>query len=132
MHIYLLINSRGLFELLPAMAAKKMRWCTVSDPEQRKCAELAKALVAVLPPAAVAAFARLSCIRASSTTDCIDRIRVSQPSTLNVMNLAKRCAKGRENNSHMKLCVYYSFNSYNKPFSSQIHRENPLMPRWIS
>uniref|UniRef100_A0A3B4YUL6 Serotransferrin n=1 Tax=Seriola lalandi dorsalis TaxID=1841481 RepID=A0A3B4YUL6_SERLL len=57
------------------MTAKKMRWCTVSDPEQRKCAELAKALVAVLPPAAVAAFARLSCIRASSTTDCIDRIR---------------------------------------------------------
>lgn len=59
------------------MSAKKMRWCTVSDPEQRKCAELAKALVTVLPPAAVAAFARLSCIRASSTADCVDRIRVS-------------------------------------------------------
>jgi hypothetical protein len=58
-------------------AAKKMRWCTVSDPEQRKCAELAKALVAVLPPAAVAAFARLSCVRAYSTADCIDKIRVS-------------------------------------------------------
>ncbi|KAE8298503.1 Serotransferrin [Larimichthys crocea] len=55
--------------------SKKMRWCTVSDPEQRKCAELAKTLVAVLPPAVVAAYARLSCIRASSTTDCIDRIR---------------------------------------------------------
>ncbi|KAM3622028.1 uncharacterized protein V6R79_019332 [Siganus canaliculatus] len=55
-----------------------MRWCTVSDPEQKKCAELAKALVAVLPPAAVAAFARLSCIRASSTTDCIDRIRANR------------------------------------------------------
>uniref|UniRef100_A0A672GZY1 Serotransferrin n=1 Tax=Salarias fasciatus TaxID=181472 RepID=A0A672GZY1_SALFA len=52
-----------------------MRWCTVSDPEQRKCAELAKALAAVLPPAALAAFARLSCIRATSTTDCIDRIK---------------------------------------------------------
>uniref|UniRef100_A0A3Q1GVE5 Serotransferrin n=1 Tax=Acanthochromis polyacanthus TaxID=80966 RepID=A0A3Q1GVE5_9TELE len=57
---------------------KKMRWCTVSDPEQRKCAELAKALVAVLPPAAVAAFARLSCIRASSTADCIDRIKANR------------------------------------------------------
>uniref|UniRef100_A0A667XA09 Serotransferrin n=1 Tax=Myripristis murdjan TaxID=586833 RepID=A0A667XA09_9TELE len=57
------------------MTAKKMRWCTVSDPEQRKCAELAKALVAVLPPAAVAAFARLSCVRGYSTTDCIDKIR---------------------------------------------------------
>ncbi|XP_023269889.1 saxiphilin-like [Seriola lalandi dorsalis] len=63
------------FILVCCIRAKKMRWCTVSDPEQRKCAELAKALVAVLPPAAVAAFARLSCIRASSTTDCIDRIR---------------------------------------------------------
>ncbi|XP_059184515.1 saxiphilin-like [Centropristis striata] len=58
--------------------AKKMRWCTVSDPEQRKCAELAKALVAVLPPTAVTAFAKLSCIRASSTTDCIDRIRANR------------------------------------------------------
>ncbi|XP_072308503.1 saxiphilin-like isoform X1 [Eucyclogobius newberryi] len=58
--------------------SKKMRWCTVSEPEQRKCAELAKALVAVLPPAEVAAFARLSCILASSTTDCIERIRANR------------------------------------------------------
>ncbi|XP_036382181.1 saxiphilin [Megalops cyprinoides] len=57
---------------------KKIRWCTVSELEQRKCAELAKALVAVLPPAAVAAFARLSCIRAYSTTDCIDKIRANR------------------------------------------------------
>lgn len=62
-----------------SLVAKKIRWCTVSDPEQRKCAELAKSLVTVLPPAAVTAFARLSCVRASSTTDCIDRIRVSLP-----------------------------------------------------
>ncbi|KAJ3602027.1 hypothetical protein NHX12_029787 [Muraenolepis orangiensis] len=55
-----------------------MRWCTVSDPEQRKCAELAKALVAVLPPAAVAAFARLSCVRAYSTADCVDKIRANR------------------------------------------------------
>lgn len=53
-----------------------MRWCTVSEQEQKKCAELAKALVAVLPPAAVAAFARLSCVLAYSTTDCINKIRV--------------------------------------------------------
>ncbi|MEQ2260378.1 hypothetical protein XENORESO_015313, partial [Xenotaenia resolanae] len=55
-----------------------MRWCTVSDPEQRKCAELAKALVAVLPSAAIAAFARLSCVRASSTADCIDKIKANR------------------------------------------------------
>ncbi|TDH13928.1 hypothetical protein EPR50_G00038730 [Perca flavescens] len=75
---------RGIYAILLffifvcCIRAKKMRWCTVSDPEQRKCAELAKALVAVLPPAAVADFARLSCIRASSTTDCIDRIRANR------------------------------------------------------
>lgn len=62
-----------------SLLAKKIRWCTVSDPEQRKCAELAKSLVTVLPPAAVTAFARLSCVRASNTIDCIDRIRVSLP-----------------------------------------------------
>uniref|UniRef100_A0A3Q4HBY1 Serotransferrin n=1 Tax=Neolamprologus brichardi TaxID=32507 RepID=A0A3Q4HBY1_NEOBR len=56
----------------------KMRWCTVSDPEQRKCAELAKALAAVVSPATLAAFARLSCIRASSTTDCINRIKANR------------------------------------------------------
>ncbi|XP_037643354.1 melanotransferrin-like isoform X1 [Sebastes umbrosus] len=67
-----------LFIFVCCTSAKKMRWCTVSDPEQRKCADLAKALVAVLPPAAVAAFARLSCIRASSTTDCIERIRANR------------------------------------------------------
>ncbi|XP_038552196.1 melanotransferrin isoform X2 [Micropterus salmoides] len=75
---------RGLYGILLffifvwCIRAKKTRWCTVSDPEQRKCAELGKALVAVLPPDAVAAFARLSCIRGSSTTDCIDRIRANR------------------------------------------------------
>ncbi|KAM4613629.1 saxiphilin-like [Polymixia lowei] len=63
---------------LYCVKAKKMRWCTVSEPEQKKCAELAKALVAVLPPAAVAAFARLSCVRAYSTTDCINKIRANR------------------------------------------------------
>ncbi|XP_075317278.1 saxiphilin-like isoform X2 [Odontesthes bonariensis] len=57
------------------MRAKKMRWCTVSDPEQRKCAELGKALRDVLPQAT---FAKLSCIRASSTIDCIDRIKANR------------------------------------------------------
>ncbi|KAK9528944.1 hypothetical protein VZT92_013071 [Zoarces viviparus] len=66
------------FIFVCSIRGKKMRWCTVSDPEQRKCAELAKALVAVLPPAAVAAGGRLSCIRASSTTDCTDRIRANR------------------------------------------------------
>ncbi|XP_019751283.1 saxiphilin-like isoform X1 [Hippocampus comes] len=59
-------------------STKKMRWCTVSHPEQRKCAELAKALVVVLPPASVNAFGRLSCIHASSVTDCINRVTANR------------------------------------------------------
>uniref|UniRef100_A0A3B5LUX1 Serotransferrin n=1 Tax=Xiphophorus couchianus TaxID=32473 RepID=A0A3B5LUX1_9TELE len=70
--------SQMILSVLYILFSKKMRWCTVSDPEQRKCAELAKALVAVLPPAAVAAFARLSCVRASSTADCIDKIKANR------------------------------------------------------
>ncbi|NXF28985.1 TRFEB protein, partial [Nyctibius bracteatus] len=54
---------------------KKFRWCTLSDLEQRKCAELSKALTAVLPLATVNSFARISCIRAHNTYDCIDKIR---------------------------------------------------------
>lgn len=72
-----------------SVLAKKIRWCTVSEPEQRKCAELAKNLVTVLPPDDVAAFARVSCVRASNTIDCIDRIRVSLPE-----NPAEVCAIG--------------------------------------
>ncbi|XP_076870592.1 saxiphilin-like isoform X2 [Brachyhypopomus gauderio] len=68
-----------VFLLLATVAyAKKMRWCTVSELEQRKCADLAKALVASLPPAAVTAFARLSCVRAYSTADCISKIRANK------------------------------------------------------
>ncbi|XP_077385811.1 saxiphilin-like isoform X1 [Festucalex cinctus] len=74
---------RGIYVLFTFIfvfcaSTKKIRWCTVSDPEQRKCAELAKALVAVLPPASVNTFARLSCIRASSLTDCINRITANR------------------------------------------------------
>lgn len=75
--LQIIISNRTIWSV-PDLLAKKVRWCTVSDPEQRKCAELAKALVTVLPPAAVTAFAKLSCIRASSTADCIERIRVSR------------------------------------------------------
>ncbi|NWU80572.1 TRFE2 protein, partial [Onychorhynchus coronatus] len=57
---------------------KKFRWCTLSDLEQRKCAELSKALTAVLPLAAASSFARISCIRAHSTYDCIDKIRANK------------------------------------------------------
>ncbi|NWQ65816.1 TRFE2 protein, partial [Neopipo cinnamomea] len=57
---------------------KKFRWCTLSDLEQRKCAELSKALTAVLPLATASSFARISCIRALSTYDCIDKIRANK------------------------------------------------------
>ncbi|NXQ25022.1 TRFE2 protein, partial [Alaudala cheleensis] len=57
---------------------KKFRWCTLSDLEQRKCAELSKALTAVLPLTAATSFTRISCIRAHNTYDCIDKIRANK------------------------------------------------------
>ncbi|NWT60335.1 TRFE2 protein, partial [Erythrocercus mccallii] len=57
---------------------KKFRWCTLSDLEQRKCAELSKALTAVLPPTTASSFTRISCIRAHNTYDCIDKIRANK------------------------------------------------------
>ncbi|XP_056607597.1 saxiphilin-like isoform X1 [Triplophysa dalaica] len=63
---------------------KKMRWCTVSEPEQKKCAELAKALASVLPPAALAAFGRLSCVKAYGTSDCINKIRDNKADLVNL------------------------------------------------
>ncbi|XP_009989960.1 PREDICTED: melanotransferrin-like [Tauraco erythrolophus] len=65
-----------IFSLLSS--GKKFRWCTLSDLEQRKCAELSKALMAVLPLATIDSFARISCIRAHNTYDCIDKIRVNK------------------------------------------------------
>ncbi|XP_025893620.1 melanotransferrin-like isoform X2 [Nothoprocta perdicaria] len=65
-----------IFTLLSS--GKKFRWCTLSDLEQRKCAELSKALTAVLPLATTNSFTRISCIRAHNTYDCIDKIRVNK------------------------------------------------------
>lgn len=67
-----------LYCLWPSVSSgKKFRWCTLSDLEQRKCAELSKVLLAVLPLATINSFARVSCVRAHNTQDCIDKIRVS-------------------------------------------------------
>ncbi|NXH64668.1 TRFE2 protein, partial [Rhabdornis inornatus] len=57
---------------------KKFRWCTLSDLEQRKCAEFSKALTAVLPLTTAGSFTRISCIRAHNTYDCIDKIRANK------------------------------------------------------
>ncbi|NXQ39130.1 TRFE2 protein, partial [Catharus fuscescens] len=57
---------------------KKFRWCTLSDLEQRKCAELSKAFTAVLPLTTASSFTRISCIRAHNTYDCIDKIRANK------------------------------------------------------
>ncbi|XP_053135526.1 melanotransferrin-like isoform X2 [Hemicordylus capensis] len=57
---------------------KKFRWCTLSDQEQRKCAELSKTLLTALPRTMINSFARVSCIRAHNTHDCIDKIRANK------------------------------------------------------
>ncbi|XP_069475923.1 serotransferrin-2-like [Ambystoma mexicanum] len=59
-------------------AGKKFRWCTLSDLEQRKCSDLSRSLLAVLPAAVVNSFARVSCIRAQSTHDCINKIQANK------------------------------------------------------
>ncbi|XP_062925344.1 saxiphilin-like [Mobula hypostoma] len=55
--------------------AKKFRWCNISDMEQRKCAELSKALQTVLTPRARNSLTKLSCITAHNVEDCIKKIR---------------------------------------------------------
>ncbi|XP_078277518.1 saxiphilin-like [Rhinoraja longicauda] len=60
---------------LAAALAKKLRWCNVSDMEQRKCAELSKALQSVQSPRAQMQLSKLSCIRAHNVEDCIKKIR---------------------------------------------------------
>ncbi|KAM6423239.1 ovotransferrin-like isoform 3-T3 [Liasis olivaceus] len=65
--------------VLPVVAhlasGKKFRWCTLSHPEQKKCSELSKALLSLLPSVSSSAFTRVSCIRAHNTYDCINKIR---------------------------------------------------------
>ncbi|XP_069071189.1 serotransferrin-2-like [Pleurodeles waltl] len=59
-------------------AGKKFRWCTLSELEQRKCSDLSRSLLAVLPAAMVNSFARVSCIRAHNTHDCISKIQANK------------------------------------------------------
>ncbi|XP_026572888.1 serotransferrin-2-like [Pseudonaja textilis] len=56
-------------------AGKKLRWCTLSPLEQKKCSELSKALLSALSPVPSSPFKRVSCILAHSTYDCINKIR---------------------------------------------------------
>nr|XP_060640846.1 serotransferrin-1-like [Anolis sagrei ordinatus] len=64
--------------LLLSSAGKKVRWCTLSDAEQRKCSELSRALLSASAPSALSAFTRMSCIRVHNTRDCIDKIRANK------------------------------------------------------
>ncbi|XP_015684333.2 melanotransferrin-like [Protobothrops mucrosquamatus] len=65
--------------VLPVVAhlasGKKLRWCTLSPLEQKKCAELSKALLSTLPPVSSSTLKRVSCILAHNTYDCINKIR---------------------------------------------------------
>ncbi|XP_032084930.1 serotransferrin-2-like isoform X2 [Thamnophis elegans] len=56
-------------------SGKKLRWCTLSPLEQKKCSELSRALLSALSPVSSSPFKRVSCILAHNTYDCINKIR---------------------------------------------------------
>uniref|UniRef100_A0A4W3H5B8 Saxiphilin n=1 Tax=Callorhinchus milii TaxID=7868 RepID=A0A4W3H5B8_CALMI len=66
------------------VSAKKFRWCNLSNTEQRKCAELSKALQAVFPPTSKNSFIKLSCIKAYNTKDCIKKIRANKADAISL------------------------------------------------
>ncbi|XP_042334828.1 saxiphilin-like [Sceloporus undulatus] len=67
-----------LASLAHCSSGKKIRWCTLSDAEQRKCSDLSRALVAILTLTDTTAFGRVSCIRMRNTRDCVDKIRANK------------------------------------------------------
>ncbi|XP_030073454.1 saxiphilin isoform X3 [Microcaecilia unicolor] len=73
------LTSLLLLTFLPLHSSgKKVRWCTLSEMEQRKCSDLSRALLAILPPAVLNSFARVSCVRTHSTQDCISKIQANK------------------------------------------------------
>ncbi|KAJ7309911.1 hypothetical protein JRQ81_008005 [Phrynocephalus forsythii] len=74
----LLLLLMKMMMLVLLSTGKKFRWCTLSDGEQRKCSELSRALLAALPPATLHALARVACIRAHNTYDCMEKIRANK------------------------------------------------------
>ncbi|XP_029427469.1 melanotransferrin-like [Rhinatrema bivittatum] len=69
-----LFTSLLLFICFPLLASgKKVRWCTLSELEQRKCSDLSRALLSAL-----GSFSRVSCVRAHSTQDCISKIKANK------------------------------------------------------
>ncbi|XP_075710155.1 serotransferrin-like isoform X1 [Rhinoderma darwinii] len=74
MHLLSFLSVFFFSAMLRAMASgKKFRWCTLSDPEQRKCSYLARTLQNLLSSSDQ--FARISCVRAHNTLDCMTKIR---------------------------------------------------------
>ncbi|XP_043924802.1 melanotransferrin-like [Protopterus annectens] len=73
-----------LASVLSQIEGKKFRWCVLSDKEQRKCAEFSKALFAVLTPAAQRSYGKVSCVKAYSTLDCINKIRANLADAISV------------------------------------------------
>ncbi|XP_072001856.1 serotransferrin-like isoform X1 [Engystomops pustulosus] len=74
MHLLSLVNVLLIALMLHCMtSAKKFRWCTLSDAEQRKCSYLARTLQNILSSSDP--FSRVSCVRAHNTQDCMIKIR---------------------------------------------------------
>ncbi|XP_058014101.1 saxiphilin-like isoform X2 [Ahaetulla prasina] len=65
-------------------SGKKLRWCTLSPLEQKKCSELSKALLSALSPVSSSPFKRVSCILAHNTYDCINKIRENKADAISL------------------------------------------------
>ncbi|XP_070619680.1 lactotransferrin-like [Erythrolamprus reginae] len=76
MKLFLVVVLLVFFPVVAHLASgKKLRWCTLSPLEQKKCSELSKALLSASSPVPSSPFKRVSCILAHNTYDCINKIR---------------------------------------------------------
>lgn len=65
---------RTLITHLPANIAASLRWCAVSDGEQKKCADMGSAFQSKgLRP-------EVKCVFGESMTDCMQKIKVADVS----------------------------------------------------